>query len=127
MPPLIGPRAKRGHVHTGLLEPNAILNFFSWRFGLPPIGSRSQFSGNLAHALDFDNPPRLDARGYSVPVGEFGLDCQRFSSLPQVPNPLPIGGGITLPIDLHAQQMRGLYEKSRARGFWTGPVAFPPL
>ncbi len=128
---LIGPRAFRGHVNHDLLEPNAVLNFLSWRFGLKPIGSRAQYAGNLATALNWGEP-RYDTRGYSVPAGEFGLDCQRFSSFPQINPPGPTG--ITLPDlprlaaqdETHVRQMRGLFEKARDLGFWTGPVVFPP-
>ena len=134
---LIGPRARRGHVSHELLHPNAILNFFSWRFGLPPLGSRAAHSGNLAHALDFSNPPNTASRGYSVANGSFGLDCQRYSNWPQIDPP---DGGIVIPLPTipapnaasarstdsdHVRQLRGLYEKARARGFPVGPVVFP--
>ncbi len=130
---LIGPRARRGHVDSQLWEPNAILNFISWRFGITAPGSRSQYAGNLAHALDFQNPPNLSSRGYDVANGTFGLDCQRFSSFPPIDPP---GGGLVLPLPSlpalplsgdsdHVRQARGLYEKARRLGYWTGPVVFP--
>ncbi|MGH8530726.1 MAG: alkaline phosphatase family protein [Nevskiales bacterium] len=138
---LIGPRARRGHVCHDLLHPNAILNFFSWRFDLPPIGSRAAHSGNLAHALDWDHPPNLASRGYSVQNGTYGLDCQRYSNWPQINLPGPLDPGVVLPLptlslpsfaptvksadELHVRQLRGLYEKAGEHGFWTGPVAFP--
>ncbi|MGH8676541.1 MAG: alkaline phosphatase family protein, partial [Burkholderiales bacterium] len=133
---LIGPRVKRGHVYPGLLHPNAILNFFSWRFDLPPIGSRSLISGNLADALDWDNPPRLDSHGYTVENATYGLDCERYSSYPQInppgPGPtlplptLPAPGGLINSVDAdHVRELRGLYELAQSLGFWTGPVVFP--
>ena len=128
---LIGPRVKRGHVYSGLLHPNAILNFFSWRFGLPPIGSRSLISGNLADALDLDNAPNLSSRSYTVQNGTYGLDCERYSSYPQInpPGPGPVIPLPTLPNAqdvLHVRQLRGLYELAKSMGFPVGPVAFPP-
>src|ERR1041384_4785021 len=73
---LIGPRVRRSFVYHGLLHPNCILNFISWRFGLPPLGSRSRISGNLADALDWTRPPNDSSRGYTVPSRTTGLDCE---------------------------------------------------
>ncbi len=139
---LIGPRVRRRYVHHGLLHPNSILNFFSWRFGLPKIGSRSLVSGNLAEALDFTSRPNLSSRGYNVKSATYGLDCERYSSEPQLNPP---GPGPTIPTfapslgnvgklvfgsgeearSNHVAQMRGLYEVSKAMGFPVGPVVFP--
>ncbi|MGJ8669942.1 MAG: alkaline phosphatase family protein [Oceanococcus sp.] len=67
---LIGPRAKRGHVCSKTLDPNSILNFITWRFGLEPIGGpRADWSLNLAHALDFENEPQLEAPDIPGPAG----------------------------------------------------------
>jgi phospholipase C len=126
---LIGPRAKRATVNHDLLEPNAILNFISWRFGLRQVGSRSQFAGNLATALDWDHAPNLASRGYAVPAGVFGTDCERYSSYPQLdpplpdPNPLPQPPAVPQDDD-HLQKMRGLYDLARGMGFWVGPTGF---
>jgi phospholipase C len=123
---LIGPRVRRGYVHKGLLHPNSILNFISWRFGLPRLGSRSTLSGNLGNALDWDNPPNLSSRGYSVPLGVFGADCERYGGYPQVDLP-----GESLPTlstasqDTHVRQLRGLHDLAKSMGFWIGPVVFP--
>lgn len=128
---LIGPRVKRGHVCHDLIDPNAILNFFAWRFGLKAPGSRSRYAGNLATALDFENPPDLASRSYDVPNGTFGLDCQRFSSYPQIdpPGPGPVIPLPGIPVSAtdsdHVRQLRGLRDLAREMGFWIGPVAFP--
>lgn len=69
----IGPRARRGHVARQAFDPNSILNFISWRFGLAPLGARGDSSTNFAQALDFGQPPRLPAPRLAVPAGPFML------------------------------------------------------
>ncbi|MGB1580840.1 MAG: alkaline phosphatase family protein, partial [Nevskiales bacterium] len=85
---LIGPRARRAHVTHHQFDPNSILNFICWRWGLEPLGVRHD-SINIAHALDFDNAPRSDAPPFQVldPITT-GL-CQAFP-LPFVGDPLSI-------------------------------------
>jgi phospholipase C len=56
---LIGPRANRGGVAHEQFDANSILNFITWRFGLPGIGIRAATSGNIASALDFSGPPKV--------------------------------------------------------------------
>ncbi len=56
---MIGPRVRRGSVSHALYDPNAILNFITWRFGLQSIGVRATTSGNIATALNFSGAPNL--------------------------------------------------------------------
>jgi len=72
---LIGPRAYRGSVCKLQLDPNSILNFISWRFGLPTLGARGESSLNLAYALNWDAPPNPSAPIFSVPPAPVGRTC----------------------------------------------------
>lgn len=72
---IIGPRARRGHVEHMQFDPNSILNFITWRFGLDPIGLRAATSNNFALALDFASPPNPKAPRFDVPIRPYGLDC----------------------------------------------------
>jgi phospholipase C len=54
---LIGPRAYRGTVAHGAYDPNAILNFICWRFGLQTLGIRATTSGNIGTALNWTAAP----------------------------------------------------------------------
>ncbi len=56
---LIGPRARRGAVSHAAYDPNAVLNFICWRFGLSGLGVRSTTSGNIATALNFSGPANV--------------------------------------------------------------------
>lgn len=69
---LIGPRARRGHIAKQAFDANSILNFISWRFGLPTLGARAS-SANLAQALDFEHAPDVSAPPLAVPAGPFML------------------------------------------------------
>ncbi len=68
---LISPRARRGVVDHNQYDPNSILNMIAWRFGFAPLGARAS-SINIAHALDFVNPPNGYAPSFKVPPGPFG-------------------------------------------------------
>ena len=50
----IGPMARRGYVDHTALDPNSILNFICWRFGMDPLGYRAS-SINFANVLDFSS------------------------------------------------------------------------
>jgi phospholipase C len=103
---LIGPRARRGHVAKQLFEPNSILKFMEWRWGLEPLGVRAAVTNNLAHALDFANPPRTDVPlAFDVP-GNLGrtVACGLQSVM-------------TKSMDAHAEEVRALQAKARAAGF----------
>jgi phospholipase C len=54
---LIGPRAYRGTVSHGAYDPNAVLNFICWRFGLQTLGIRATTSGNIGTALNWTGAP----------------------------------------------------------------------
>ncbi len=72
---LMGPRARPGFVCSLGLDPNSILNFICWRFGLEPLGVRGASSINLAHALDLEGPPRLEAPTFAVPAAPMNTVC----------------------------------------------------
>ncbi len=128
---LIGPRAKRGHVTHHQFDPNSILNFICWRWGLEPLGVRHD-SINIAHALDFDNTPRADAPPFQVidPIAT-GL-CQVFP-LPGIGDPLNIaeietalrdalGGQVQIPVPQlaaleHRLELLQVIEIARQNGF----------
>src|SRR3546814_14110329 len=64
----MGARERRGEVARRVFEPNSILKFMEWRWGLEPLGVRAATTNNLAYALDFENPPRSDApMAFDVP------------------------------------------------------------
>lgn len=103
---LIGPRARRGYVAKQLFEPNSILKFMEWRWGLEPLGVRAATTNNLAYALDFTNPPRSDTpMAFDVP-GNFGqtVGCGLQSVM-------------TKSMEAHAEEVRALQAKARAAGF----------
>jgi phospholipase C len=106
---LIGPRARRGHVSHVQFDHNSILNFICWRFGMEPLGARGDTSLNIAHALDFSSPPNLEAPGFSVPIGPFGLAC----GLPVPKN----ASAVTNPYAKHESEWQGLYEVVRKLGY----------
>ncbi|HZP13669.1 MAG TPA: alkaline phosphatase family protein [Nevskiaceae bacterium] len=74
---IIGPRARRKHVTHLQFDPNSILNFVRWRFGLGALSARDSTSLNLAYALDFDSAPKLSAPKFAVPhrPSGFGREC----------------------------------------------------
>lgn len=135
---LIGPRARRGHVAHQQFDPNSILNMLAWRFGFEPLGARVD-STNIAHALDFDNPPNLDAPAFDVPAGSFGALCVPLATLLDIagvplPTPLPELPVLPLPLQLqlppvpgldvplqrllaHQQELQELRQLGRANGF----------
>lgn len=85
---IMGPRARKG-VSKLQFDPQSILNFVTWRFGLEPVGSRASWSLNLAYALDFDAPPRTDKPAFTVAQGPFGTACtnsQLDGTLPNLPS-----------------------------------------
>lgn len=76
---LISSRARRGHVDHNIYDHTSVLKMIEWRFGLSPLTPRDAAANNLAAALDFKNPPNLNAPAYAVP-SFVGLPC----------NPTPI-------------------------------------
>lgn len=89
---LLGPRVRPGHVSHIQFDFNSVLNFITWRFGLEPIGIRSQTSINLAHALDFDSPPRTDAPDFGVTPGAIGRICPEVITQGILPLPDTLAG-----------------------------------
>lgn len=84
---IIGPRAKRGHVSHIQFDPNSVINLIRWRFGLGNLSVRDTTSINMAHALDFVNPPALDAPDFGLPprVTPYGTLCT--GTIPVSPDP----------------------------------------
>lgn len=107
---LIGPRARRGAVSQLQLDPNSILNFICWRFGLPPLGVRAD-STNLAFALDFDGPRRLHAPLFAVPPAPVSRSCQ-LSDAPAARRAAVAGRR-----DEHERELATLLKMARAAGF----------
>lgn len=114
---IIGPRAKQG-VCSLPFDPQSILNFICWNFGLDPIGSRADWSLNLAYALDFTSAPRTDAPAFEVAAGPFGTLCTntaldglipRFPAVPQ--------SMATRPSESHFGEWLVLRELARRQGF----------
>lgn len=64
---ILGPRAQRGHVSHFRFDPNSVINLIRWRFGLGALSARDDWSHNMAMALDFRNPPNLDAPDFGQP------------------------------------------------------------
>ena len=112
---LAGGRVKRGHVEKTLFTPNSILKFMEWRWGLEPLGVRSEVSNNLAVALDFTNPPSAAAPAFDVPAGPFGDPSCAPIELPGVGAPLP--AGITASMAEHIAEVEALRTKARLAGF----------
>jgi phospholipase C len=84
---ILGPRAKRAHVSHIQFDPNSVINFIRWRFGLDPVGEsgRNVTSLNMAYALDFAGAPNTAAPDFNVPVGLGGSRGIPFGSLCQLP------------------------------------------
>ena len=116
---LIGPRAPK-QVCKLQFDINSVLNMLCWRFGMPTLGARGDWSLNMAYALDFDNPLRSDAPGFDVPLGPFGTECST-----GLPNPLPqlpgLGLGKLSSADIrmahHNLEWAELGALARAHGF----------
>jgi phospholipase C len=97
---ILGPRARRGHVSHFQFDPNSVINLIRWRWGLDRVGDspRNELSLNMALALDFDNPPNLDAPAFGD-LGPDGLGDTRtlswgrpcYEALPLVGGMLPSG------------------------------------
>ncbi|MDD3762465.1 MAG: alkaline phosphatase family protein [Nevskiales bacterium] len=105
---LIGPRVRRAHVAKMLMEPNSILKFMEWRWGLPPLGVRAAVTNNLAYALDFDAPPRTDAPAFEVPSNAGQSQVCAFAGK---------SGPMTGSMAAHAREIEGLQRMARSYGF----------
>ena len=112
---LIGPHARRGVVEHTRFDPNSILNMIAWRFGFEPLGARGTYSGNIATALDFNNPPDVSTPSFDVAPGPFGGLCiptgqlSSIGELSPVALPLPalpipeLPGALAVPVPLPIQ------------------------
>jgi phospholipase C len=117
---LIGPRAKKAHVEHMQFDPNSILNFICWRFGLPGLGVRASTSNNIAYALDFANAPRTDAAAFDVPMGPFGSPCVN-QIVPAAGVPLPSLAPVQRAMVMHQLEMSALRNLALRNGFAIGP------
>ena len=63
---ILGPRAKRGHVSHLRFDPNSVINLIRWRFGLPGLSVRDDWSLNMARALELKKAPNFDAPEFST-------------------------------------------------------------
>ena len=110
---LIGPRVAKG-VCKLQFDPQSILNLITWRFGLDPVGSRADWSLNMAYALDFDNAPRVDVKP-SFDVGgpqPFGQFCGNPLDALPVDLPVPVN-----PAESHFGEWLMLKRIARENGF----------
>ncbi len=122
---ILGPRARRGHVSHIQFDPQSVIDLITWRFGLEPLSARagSSITNNMAHALDFTNPPNLDAPdfGQASPGGlpatsrgiPFGSLCTQAAGLPGIPSPFATSGNSR---EEHLQELAPLYEMSKRYG-----------
>ncbi len=101
---IIGPRARRGHVSHFQFDPNSVINLIRWRWNLPAFNARDNTSINMAHALDFDNPPNADAPSFNLPTNALG-----WGSL--CTDTVPIG------LDPHNQELNAVRDLIRGLGF----------
>jgi phospholipase C len=72
---IISPRARRGYVAHNVYDHTSVLKAIEWRWNLPALTVRDADANNIAEALDFGNPPNLNAPHWSVPPFT-GLPCQ---------------------------------------------------
>ena len=119
---LLGPRARRGHVSHLQFDINSVLNLVRWRWDLAPLGARSDWSLNLAYALDFGAPPNLDAPSFGVPLGPFGAECSTglpvpFPNLPGSVGSMAAMNAAQIKQAQHNLEWIGLREVARAHGF----------
>lgn len=86
---ILGPRARRGHVSHIQFDPQSVIDLITWRFGLEPLSARagSAITNNMAHALDFDNPPNLAAPDFGVPTNPLGFGTLCTATIPGSPDP----------------------------------------
>ncbi len=101
---LLGPRARGGRVSHLQFDPTSVINLIRWRFGLDGVGARADTSLNMAHALDFENPPNLDAPAFSVPQSLVGWGALCTDTV-------PIG------LDPHNRELSEILALIRGLGF----------
>ncbi len=115
---LIGPRAPQ-QVCDLQLDVNSVLNMICWRWNLPTLGPRGEWSLNMAYALDFDSEPHVDAPAFDVGLGPYGVECTTGLPLP-IPQ-LPGSIGKLTPAQLkqmqHNLEWIELGQVARAHGF----------
>jgi phospholipase C len=121
---ILGPRAQRGHVSHFRFDPGSVLNLIRWRFGLDGLCARDDWSKNMAMALDFRNPPNLDAPAFGQlsPEGltsasrglPWGKPCYNYLTN-QLPLPADMPAGMRAWYE-HQSELRPLYEMSKAAG-----------
>lgn len=123
---LIGPRAAKG-VNKLQFDPQSILNMICWRFGLDPVGTRHDWSLNIAYALDFSNPARTDAPKFTVAASPNGRPCtnSKLDGVTQAPAPkvayspeyLAQVASSTNPSESHFAEWLMLKDAAKQHGF----------
>jgi phospholipase C len=130
---MAGPRVPKNSVCKLQFDPQSILNLITWRFGLDKIGSRADWSLNLAYALDFTSAPRTDTPSFTVDTTPHNIPCTGNTTLDGIthsanarPTPLQyvqspeylaqVLNGPN-PSDSHFAEWLVLKEKARTHGF----------
>jgi phospholipase C len=117
---ILGPRTRRGHVSHFRFDPNSVINLIRWRWNLGGLSARDKWSHNMAMALDFRNPPNLDAPqfatvspGGTAPVSRglpYGAPCFNY-----VTNQLPLSqlSPAQRQWQAHQDELRPLYQLAK--------------
>lgn len=115
---LIGPRAPKQVSHLQL-DINSVLNMVCWRWNLPVLGARGDWSLNMAWALDFDKAPRTDAPAFDVGLGPYGVECTTGLPvpIPQLPGSVGKMSAAQIKQAQHNLEWLQLGELARASGF----------
>ncbi len=122
---IIGPRARKKHVTHLQFDPNSILNFVRWRFGLGALSARDNTSLNLAYALNLDGlPTNLTPPKFNVEhrAAGFGSECSSGLHFP-LPNPVSLEflAKITDPVlrseAEHRAELQSLLRLARDTGW----------
>ncbi|HEX4895189.1 MAG TPA: alkaline phosphatase family protein [Solimonas sp.] len=116
---ILGPRARRNHVSHLQFDVNSVLNLLRWRWDLGPLGARSDWSLNMAYALDFSGAPKTEAPAFEVPLGPFGADCMTGIPVPfpNFPGSFSAMTAAQIKQAQHNLEWIGLREMARAHGF----------
>lgn len=115
---MIGPRAPK-QVSSLQFDINSVLNMVCWRWNLPTLGARGDWSLNMAWALDFENAPRGNAPAFDVGPGPYGVECITGVPIliPQLPGPVGKMSAAQIKQVQHNLEWLQLGELARSSGF----------